>query len=193
MELTQSEQTRLAELEKVINDGLLTFIDVGAALLEIRNSRLYLHEYSTFEQYCREKWSMARRTAYQLMDAVAVVDNVCQGAQIPTTERQVRPLAKLEPEEQRTAWQRAIETAPEGKVTGAHVQKIVDAIKPKKPKKLKKKPEQEQQIKLPAYAKGVANFIISHLTRIKRDDPERIEALTLIMDWIKKELGNGKT
>lgn len=193
MELTQSEQTRLAELETVIKDGLLTFIDVGAALLEIRNSRLYRHEYSTFEQYCREKWQMTKTSANRLIQAHGVITNLTPTGVIPDSERQARPLAKLEPEEQKVAWQNAVETAPEGKVTGAHVQKIVDEIKPKKPKKSKKKPEPVKPIKLPSYAKGIATFIICHLERIKRDDPRRVEALNLIMDWIKKELGNGKT
>jgi len=36
-------------------------------------------------------------------------------------EGQLRPLARLEPDQQREAWQKAVETAPEGKVTAAHV------------------------------------------------------------------------
>lgn len=38
----------------------------------------------------------------------------------PTTERQVRPLARLEPQQQFAAWQNAVETAPDAaKVTTA--------------------------------------------------------------------------
>lgn len=73
MELTVPEQTRLSELERVINDGLMTFIDVGASLLEIRNSRLYRHEYGTFEEYCRTKWGMSRIHAHRLIKAHEVV------------------------------------------------------------------------------------------------------------------------
>lgn len=50
---------------------------------------------------CLERWGIARRTAYQLIDASAVVENVRHGAQtLPSNERQARPLTKLEPEEQ---------------------------------------------------------------------------------------------
>ena len=49
-------------------------------------------------------------------------------------ERQIRPLARLEPEQQRTAWQKAVETAPEGKVTAAHVSKVVKEITGEHPK-----------------------------------------------------------
>lgn len=113
MELTAHEKTRMEELEAVIKDGLMTFMDVGASLLEIRNSRLYRQEYGTFEQYCRAKWSMDKRYANRLIDAHAIVMNLgpigptstrpgaangALGPQIPTSEGQVRPLAKLEPE-----------------------------------------------------------------------------------------------
>lgn len=132
MELTLSEKTKLAELEAIIKDGLMTFIDVGACLWEIRNSRLYRAEYGTFEQYCREKWQMTRAYAGSLIKAheiVTNIENVNHGLQTPATERQVRPLAKLAPEDQKTAWQKAVETAPEGKVTAKHVEKVVAEMK----------------------------------------------------------------
>lgn len=44
-------------------------------------------------------------------------------------ERQLRPLSSLERIQQRDAWQRAIETAPNGKVTAAHVEQVVEAIR----------------------------------------------------------------
>ncbi|MBW4558821.1 MAG: hypothetical protein KME59_23455 [Trichormus sp. ATA11-4-KO1] len=52
------------------------------------------------------------------------------GSQIlPTSERQVRPLVPLEPEQQRLAWQQAIEQAG-GKIpSGRIVQDIVDKIR----------------------------------------------------------------
>ena len=51
------------------------------------------------------------------------VSTIVDSGKIP--EGQLRPLAKLEPEQQREAWTKAIETAPEGKMTAAHVQKVV--------------------------------------------------------------------
>jgi len=52
------------------------------------------------------------------------------GSQIlPTSERQVRPMVPLEPEQQRLAWQQAIELAG-GKIpSGRIVQDIVDKIR----------------------------------------------------------------
>lgn len=44
--------------------------------------------------------------------------------QIP--EAHLRPLSKLPQVERAEAWQEAVESAPEGKMTGAHVRKVVD-------------------------------------------------------------------
>lgn len=136
-----AESQRLTQLEVRIREGLKTFVDVGAALLEIRDARLYRQDYSTFEEYCQERWGLKERQAYRLMDASAVVAHLesCPiGQLLPTTESQVRPLTKLEPEEQTIVWQRATETAPNGKVTAAHVQNVADEYK-----KVKSAPEPE--------------------------------------------------
>lgn len=37
----------------------------------------------------------------------------------PISERQLRSIAKLEPQQQREAWAKAVETAPDGKVTAS--------------------------------------------------------------------------
>ncbi|MGK7879634.1 MAG: hypothetical protein AB4060_05985 [Crocosphaera sp.] len=59
---------------------------------------------------------------------------VTNGHQIlPTSERQVRPLTKLEPDQQREAWAKAVEQAG-GKVpSGRIVKSIVDKIRERKP------------------------------------------------------------
>ncbi len=52
-------------------------------LLTGNTSRLYREQYATFEEYCGEKWGIARRSAYQLMDAAKVIENVRNCAQLP--------------------------------------------------------------------------------------------------------------
>ena len=58
--------------------------------------------HKTFEDYCRDRWDMQRRYAYYMIDAASVIENVNHGSQaiLPTSERQARPLTKLEPEQQ---------------------------------------------------------------------------------------------
>lgn len=122
------ELSRLQECERVIERGLKTFTDVGNALLEIRDSKLYRAEYGTFEDYCRDRWGWERRHAYRMIEATQAVENVSNWTQLPppANEAQARPLTKLEPEQQREVWQQVIDTAPMGVITAAHVQNVVD-------------------------------------------------------------------
>ena len=129
MQLTLFERTELATHEAVIERGLNTFVDVGQALLAIRDSKLYRNEHSTFEEYCKNRWGMERNYANKMIAAASVVTNLGTIVPIqPMNEAQARPLTRLEPEQQREAWTTAIETAPEGKVTGEHVKRVVDDI-----------------------------------------------------------------
>lgn len=128
-ELTLFEVGRLEQCEAVIERGLKTFTDVGNALLEIRDSKLYRREWGTFEEYCRDRWSIERAHAYRLMDSARVVMNLSPiGDILPATESQARPLAKFEPEQQQYVWQQVIDTAPVTGITAAHVQAVVDEV-----------------------------------------------------------------
>jgi hypothetical protein len=87
-------QGSLAECEEVIERGLATFIEVGAALLQIRDERLYLETHKTFDDYCRERWDFTDRRARQLMTAAEV------GTIVPVAnEAQARELVPLKDDE----------------------------------------------------------------------------------------------
>lgn len=134
------EKNTLAELEATIERGLQTFYEVGSALLKIRNEKLYRETHGTFEAYCRERWAMASSWARQIMDATRVMASLQKSDAIPSllprNAEQAKPLAVLRDEDgnmdtkkQQEAWQRAVETAPNGKITGAHVQSVVDEMR----------------------------------------------------------------
>ncbi|MEG4998119.1 hypothetical protein [Microcoleus sp. B4-D4] len=126
-QLDVAEQRRLQELESIVEHGLQTFYEVGKALDEIREQKLYRETHKSFEAYCQQKWGIARRTAYRFIDAAKVMDNLCPiGHKIPTKENQVRPLAGLPPELQLEIWQEALESSPNGMPTGAAVQRLVE-------------------------------------------------------------------
>ena len=117
-ELSFIEKSELQQCETIIEEGLRTFVDVGGALLKIRDKKLYRQEYSTFEEYCQSKWSISRPRAYQLIDSAKVIGNLSTFVdKTPDNEAQARPLTKLGPEDQVKAWAKVIETAPEGKIT----------------------------------------------------------------------------
>jgi len=94
------EDERLAELEKVIAKGQKTFVEVGLALAEIRDMRLYKREYSGFAEYCREKWGWNKSYAYYMIDSAEVVKALPEKVStMVDTERQVRELAKIPAED----------------------------------------------------------------------------------------------
>ena len=51
--------TRLAELEAIIDRRLHSFFEVGEALVEIHDRKLYRQTHSTFDAYCRDRWDMS--------------------------------------------------------------------------------------------------------------------------------------
>lgn len=79
-ELAQNETARLTQCEKAIEKGLGTFVEVGQALLDIRDSKLYRASHKTFEAYCKERWDISRPRAYALIDQAKVVQAVADAA-----------------------------------------------------------------------------------------------------------------
>lgn len=129
---TEQDEVALQYNEQIIKDGLETYMKVGYALMEIRDNRLYRKEFKTFEDYCQEKWGRSRRWAYHMIEASSVagiLQNVNHGSQIPETERQARPLTKLEtPEQQSEAWSNAVANSETGKPTAKEVNQEVEKI-----------------------------------------------------------------
>jgi hypothetical protein len=65
----------------------------------LAGGRPYRASYRTFEDYCREHWQFSKAHANRMIDAAAeVTNNLTPMGVIPTNERQLRPLAGLEPE-----------------------------------------------------------------------------------------------
>jgi site-specific DNA-methyltransferase (adenine-specific) len=93
--LAPVERSRLGELEQVVERGLRTFVEVGNALREIRDSRLYRETHATFEDYCRERWGWSRRHANRQIEAADVAVALGPTGPIPPNERQARELVPL--------------------------------------------------------------------------------------------------
>ncbi len=58
--LNEPETRERNECEKIISKGWNTFLEVGRALCRIRQKRLYRDHYSTFEEYCQERWDFSK-------------------------------------------------------------------------------------------------------------------------------------
>ncbi|WP_317616851.1 hypothetical protein [Nostoc sp. PA-18-2419] len=98
--------------------------------MELRDRRLYRSTYRTFEEYCRDRFGYSRDAAYLKISATTVYENIQKylptiGRQIPlpSSERQLRSVAKaeLEPTEQATVWQQAVDLLHESRKQGKFI------------------------------------------------------------------------
>lgn len=115
----------LQDCEAVIERGLDTFVEVGEALLEIRDARLYHRTHGTFEDYCRERWGFDRTYAHRHIQAAEVASMLPIG-NTPTNESVARELAPLrdEPDQLRDTWAEVVELHGE-RPTAANVREVV--------------------------------------------------------------------
>jgi hypothetical protein len=108
-ELTKPEEARLKRLEGVIQRGMKSFLEVGRALTEVRDQRLYRGSFPSFELYLRERWGFNRQYAYMLIGAADVVTNLSTVVDtVPQVEWQARPLTKLTPQKQIEVWKEVV-------------------------------------------------------------------------------------
>lgn len=131
MKLTTTQIQKLEQLEAVIEKGEKTFVEVGLALTEIKEQKLYTRDYDTFEAYCQERWGWGSRRGYQLITAANVVASLPLGCeQAVHTESAARELSKLPPAQQVEIAEAAVESGKP--LTAPAVRKLV--MPPMKPK-----------------------------------------------------------
>lgn len=129
-ELSKPDRDRYASLNRIIKAGKDAFMRVGAALMEVRDKRLYRGEYGTFEAFCQEKHGLTRRRADQLIEAAGVAAEVAGNEKKITqtslpNEAQARALKDAPAGERRGVFEEAQRTAPKGRVTAKHVERVV--------------------------------------------------------------------
>jgi len=135
------EKKRLEELEKIVTTNFKAFYEVGCALREICESKLYRETHTNFSDYAKDLWDVQRAYAYRLISSADVVDrlipysselkNVANWRQsedpIPQNESQARALAKYPEDKQIEIWRQAVETA-DGRITAAHIKKTARRV-----------------------------------------------------------------
>ena len=107
--MTKTEQSTLAECEARIQQGWTTFIEVGTALAQIRDQRLYRQSHTNFKVYCAERWQYGRGYADRLIGTAELAQKLTPiGVTMqPTHEAQLRPLLGLPLDQAKQAWIKA--------------------------------------------------------------------------------------
>ena len=115
------QTTDLDVLEPIVERGQRAFVEVGVALMQIRDSRAYVETHSTFDRYCKARWGWERAHPYRLMEAAKVAQAMSpMGDTPPINERQARELAGV-PEEERVEVYEAVLEKTGGKPTAKAV------------------------------------------------------------------------
>ncbi len=124
---TTAKRQRLKQLETIIKDG---YYRQGEAFKEIRDARLYLLDYESFDAYCKAKWGHNRAWADRLIAAAKVAGDIKQidpNGSIPKNESQARALKKLTPEVQKSVLAELAET--NSNMTAKEIQKAAEKYK----------------------------------------------------------------
>jgi hypothetical protein len=178
--LSVNEERRFQECEKIITDGLNTFMEVGQALTEIRNRRLYREDFKTFEAYAHQKWGIKRQRAYELMGASEVTRNLSEISDIlPAKESHAASLLKLSPEDQRKTWQEIIEESGDNilSLTASQIKrKVSDRIR--KANQTELSADEQQAITLQEEA-------IKPIAKAMKKAPEQL-FITISGSWLIK-------
>lgn len=69
-------------------------MEMGAALTEIKDKRLYRENHATFEAYCEERWGFSASRGYRIIEGFAAA-KVLPIGNSPTNEGQAREVAKI--------------------------------------------------------------------------------------------------
>lgn len=137
---TERNQKRLNKLEIKIQNGINSVIEIGKALKEINQEKLYRVKYETFNIYCSEVWNLEKSYAYRLIKLAEVSENIVNLSpmgdtlDLPNSERQIRELAKLSPHEQAKIWNSLL-SEKKSKITEKEVKKQIEDHKKSKERK----------------------------------------------------------
>ena len=114
------DRQELARLERIVDNGMA---EVGLALKQIRDKRLYREKFKSFEAYCQSKWGFTRVRGHQLIQIGNVVEALPEKCKaLLNSPRAATELGKA-PVRQREGILAAV--AKHGKVTAEEIKRQV--------------------------------------------------------------------
>jgi hypothetical protein len=125
--LSEVERLNFQACEAILALGWQSVLDMGQALAQIRDERLYRDEFGTFEDYCRRKWEYSRRQVDRWISAAQVVARLRPNwsHRLPNNESQLRPLVSLTPEQAESVWKRVTERAVARRISAHLVRRVL--------------------------------------------------------------------
>jgi len=179
--LTTAEQKDWQRALKVIDKGWSTFIEVGLALRQIRDSRLYREDYPSWEAFCREVVGVSKTEANrQIIDAEVVetlkapigVTGDGQPPLLPTNRAQARALAKLkDADARRKVWEQVAITSANDAVSARLISETAASLIPQTPpKKPATNPRSANPDNVRADGKPNIPELLEMLVRARRED-----------------------
>jgi hypothetical protein len=113
--LSTEQHARLAELEKIIEEGLPYALRVCCAMGEIKARGLY-YPHQTFHLYCQARWHLGKSTCYAYANAGHAFQLIESSGEdcLPQNEAQLRPLLDLDDEQVVEVWSAAVKLAGKG-------------------------------------------------------------------------------
>jgi len=131
--LTPTEKKEFHALQRKVDRGLKSFVETGAALMEIRDRRFYRETHGTFEDYVKDRFRISRAYASrqingsQTRTALLPVGNI-----LPTNESQCRALYDFPLEDRPTVWRAVLQAlsleAGDGALTAEKIKETVTAL-----------------------------------------------------------------
>lgn len=75
-DLTRAQ--KYAQNKAVVRKGMASFVEVGFALMAIRDEQQYLEEYTSWDAFCKAELNQSARRAYQLIAAAKFTADECE-------------------------------------------------------------------------------------------------------------------
>ncbi len=126
--LNEAEALELSKCIQIIRKGLSNFIEVGSALMKIRDLQLFRSSAPSFEAFCRASLGMSKQYSYSLMACSDVVHTLESRAEfagrLPQNEAQARPLKPLEGEVLVDTWKEVLEQSGVKPITSSLVRAV---------------------------------------------------------------------
>jgi hypothetical protein len=125
--LSEAEEQQLGVCEGAIQTGCRSVVEMGLALAEIRDGRLYRNNFSSFEEYCQRRWEFKRGKAHYLISAARICRRIAEIPSLaqPDRESQLRPLLAVSLEDAELAWQYAAQFSSGRPITARMVKRAV--------------------------------------------------------------------